>query len=740
MMVLVLIASLIASPCYAEWAVSYGTSFSNTAYSIQQTNDNGYILAGGYGFWILKLDCGGSVNWQMEFRLDPFDEAQAIRQTQDGGYVVAGVSSHNYADEVWVLKLHPDGSLDWQKTYGGSGSYDRAYSIEETVDQAGNADGYIVAGSAIHQTGGSWDIWAIKLNLDGSVNWQKTYGLHTDGAYAIRQTFDQQGDPDGYIVAGSTGYYGSGIWVLRLKPDGTVNWHKIYLAVGSASAQSIQQAFNMNGNPAGYIVAGGLGSEAWVLKLTQTGAIDWQQTYGGDQTDLARSIRQTRDGGFVVAGQTASFGAGGNDVWLLKLSGAGSIQWERTFGGDGADGAHEVQQTRDGGYVVAGYTWSFGGSPDMWVLKVNEQGGIPDCNAQGASAAVVSTPSITLFDTPAPTVISSDAAVAVPEVTVIEPNYSQSVNCLYSQTDSDSDGLQDELEKSTGTDLCDDDSDNDGLIDGPGSGEDVNANGTVDPGETDPRLADTDGDGIPDGIEKGLTEPEGRDTDMDTFVPDADPQNTTNAAEADSDGDGFPDGLEDGNQNGAVDPWEPDPANARSYPAAIIQQSKGFNLVALHTEGDLSDWLPDLADSFQIEKVLAYDTETETFVTLTPDETSPESFVLHGGEALIAYSSAQKDIALVEALCPALELKPGLNLVGISCRAESYRAFEFLNELGRASTFRSCRARAILFLCGKPSDPWTLTGMACRTIRKLFTELFQTTRTLTVTACWMEWR
>jgi len=125
--------------------------------------------------------------------------------------------------------------------------------------------------------------------------------------------------------------------------------------------------------------------------------------------------------------------------------------------------------------------------------------------------------------------------------------------------DSDSDGLTDALELDTGTDPFDDDSDDDGLLDGPGSGEDTNANGVVDPGETDPGDSDSDNDGIQDGTEKGLTQPEGSDTNMALFVPDADPSTTTDPTDADSDDDGLLDGQEDTNHNGMVDPGESDP-------------------------------------------------------------------------------------------------------------------------------------------------------------------------------------
>ena len=303
--------------------------------------------------------------WQKTYGGSNDDRADSIRQAADGGFIVAGTTSSSGAggSDAWVLKLNADGTVAWQKTYGGSND-DRADSIQQTAD-----GGYIVAGSTSSSGAGGSDAWILKLNADGTVAWQKTYGgSNDDRADSIQQTAD-----GGYIVAGSTSSSGAG------------------------------------------------GSDAWVLKLNAGGTVAWQKTYGGSNDDRAESIQQTADGGFIVAGSTSSFGAGGSDAWVLKTDYNGGItgcaavsiaasnsvpsatsavpgytdavvaegmgisaatdvppvavtaaaatncshtpsgsKWAKTYGGSCIEWANSIQQTADGGYVVAGTTCSFG--------------------------------------------------------------------------------------------------------------------------------------------------------------------------------------------------------------------------------------------------------------------------------------------------------------------------------------------------------------------------------------------
>ena len=374
------------------WAATYGGADVDWAYSIQQTTDGGYIVAGvtlsfGAGetdAWVLKLRPDGTVEWQKAYGGIENDWAHAIQQTLDGGYIVAGEiwSFGAGASDIWTLKLRVDGTVEWQKTYGG-GDWDKASSIQQTSD-----GGYIVAGETKSFGAGDYDSWVLKLRPDGTIDWQKTYGGGgLDTAHSIQQTSD-----GGYIVAGWTISFGAGdydVWILKLTPDGTVEWQKTYGSVEGDIATSIQQTID-----GGYLVVGGGGPEGadlgdiLILKLGPDGALEWQKTLGGSGWDEASCAQQTADGGYVVGGwaggpvRMKTTGGLETDVWVLKLRPDGTMEWQKSYWGVSAEYACSVIQAADGGYVVAGTTCSFGaGRGDVWVLKLNADGSInPSCN------------------------------------------------------------------------------------------------------------------------------------------------------------------------------------------------------------------------------------------------------------------------------------------------------------------------------------------------------------------------
>jgi uncharacterized delta-60 repeat protein len=372
------------------WAKTYGGKGDDQAESIVQTSDGGYIVAGktysfgasGFYFWILKLDPAGSVAWQKMCGGGSDEEAYSVQQTSDGGYIVAGSgNSFNISNggDVWVLKLDSAGGVTWQKTYGGTGS-DIAYSIRQTSD-----GGYIAAGTSWLSGPATNDAMVLKLNSTGGLTWMKTYGgTAHDYAYSVQQTSD-----GGYVVAGYTfvGINNYQAWVLKLNSAGGVTWQKTYNGTGDNRAQSIQQT-----SDGGYILAGftssfGVsGSDIWVLKLNSTGDVTWQKTYGGNGYEDAYSVQQTSDGGYIVAGYTTSFGAVGYDFWVLKLNSTGGVTWQKAYGGSGDDYVNSIQQTSDGGYIAAGSTWSFGaGIRDFWLVKLGVDGSIVWYSGSGVS-------------------------------------------------------------------------------------------------------------------------------------------------------------------------------------------------------------------------------------------------------------------------------------------------------------------------------------------------------------------
>lgn len=366
-----------------SWARTYGGILNGGAKSIQQTDDGGYIVAGydtsllgptGYDFWILKLSSSGRTEWQKTYGGNGPDRALSIQQTIDGGYVIAGyISPSTLAERGFcVLKLDSAGDIEWQRAYGGSDE-DWPTSIQQTSD-----GGYIIAGITTSFGAGDYDFWILKLSASGDIEWQKAYGGSSfDSAQAIQQTSD-----GGFIIAGYTSSFGAGgsdIWILKLNHLGDIEWQRTYGGAGSEWTDSIQQTTD-----GGYIVSGYTSSfdngtgDIWVLKLFPSGDIDWQRVFKGNSADGAHSVQQTDDSGYIVAGFTESFGGGRRDVWVLKLSSFGNVEWERAYGNSGDDWAHSIQQTGDGGYIIAGKTIGLlgAGSGDFLIIKLDSSGNI----------------------------------------------------------------------------------------------------------------------------------------------------------------------------------------------------------------------------------------------------------------------------------------------------------------------------------------------------------------------------
>jgi len=429
MTLLVLLAALLQGPpCEAGWFTTYGGTGVDAAYSISQTTDGGYIVAGstnssGAGSqdaWVAKLDEDGNVTWQKTYG-GADAERVSVQQTADGGYIAAGSTGSFGAGgngDLWAIKLDADGNVTWQKTYGGAASYEYANSIRQTAD-----GGYIVAGFTRSFGAGNGDMWLLKLDASGNVAWQKTYGgPETETAGYAEQTSDH-----GYIVAGYTKSFGAGnedAWILKLDASGNITWQKTYGGAADDGANVVRQTAD-----GGYIVAGHTassgagGSDAWILKLDATGNITWQKSYGGIEYDSAYAVQQTTDGGYIVGGGTESFGVGFEDAWLFKLDASGKVTWQKTYGAIDYDAVSSLQQTTDGGYVAAGSTNSLGaGAQDAWVLKLDAHGSTGLCPFEFESTATVSDTAVTGAATtavPADSAGISSSTSVVPAVSAL---------------------------------------------------------------------------------------------------------------------------------------------------------------------------------------------------------------------------------------------------------------------------------------------------------------------------------
>ena len=324
------------------------------------------------------------IQWQKSLGGTSYDEALSIYPTADGGYIVAGASWSNDGDatgnhgdaDCYVIKLDTAGNIQWQKCLGGT-SNDMAYSICPTAD-----GGYIVAGRSFSTNGdvignhGGVDCWIVKLDAIGNIQWQKSLGgTSYDEALSIYPTAD-----GGYVIAGYT-YSNNGdvvgrydtlyndYWIVKLNTKGDIQWQKCLGGTGNDMAYSIHPTTDD-----GYIVAGwsvsnnsdtaGNYGDCYVVKLDTAGNIQWQKFLGGTGNDIAYSICPTTDGGYIVAGASwsndsdATGNHGDADCWIVKLDAIGNIQWQKFLGGTGDDIAYSIHPTTDGGYVIAGWSSS----------------------------------------------------------------------------------------------------------------------------------------------------------------------------------------------------------------------------------------------------------------------------------------------------------------------------------------------------------------------------------------------
>jgi hypothetical protein len=379
----VLFVLLLVSFSHAQqkWWRTYGGTSGEEGYSVRQTLDGGYIVAGwtdsyGAGFddvYLIKTNASGDTLWTRTYGGTYHDEGWSVRQTFDGGYVIAGYASSFPVGtwDVYLIKTNASGDTLWQRTYGGS-SYDYGYSVWQTRDT-----GYIIVGETDSYGAGGGDVYLIKTNALGDTLWTRTYGgSNLDEGYSVQQTQDR-----GYIIAGSTTSFGAGngdVYLVKTNASGDTLWTRTYGGTSPDSGFSVQQT-----SEGGYIIAGATSSfgaggfDVYLVKTDSLGHSLWTKTYGGTADDYGRSVQQTADGGFIIAGTTYSYGAGYSDVYLIKTNAAGDTLWTKTYGGTDFDYGFSVQQTADGGYIISGGTTSYGvGYSDVYLIKTDTNGNV----------------------------------------------------------------------------------------------------------------------------------------------------------------------------------------------------------------------------------------------------------------------------------------------------------------------------------------------------------------------------
>jgi len=359
------------------WTRTYGGSDYDWGYSVQETSDGGFMVAGstssfGAGAedaWLIRTDASGDTLWTRTYGGSDYDFGKSGQQTSDGGFIMTGYNRSLGGGEcdLWLIRINPFGDTRWSWTYGGSGG-EAGWSVQQTSD-----GGFIVAGFTSSIGAGGSDVRLIRTDSLGGTLWARTYGGSLfDVALSVQQTSD-----GGFIVVGKTESFGAGaedVWLVRTDASGDTLWTKTYGGIDNDHGWSVQQTLD-----GGFIVAGGTqsfgagGGDVWLLRTDAFGDTLWTRTYGGSDNDWGYAVQQTLDGGFIVAGETQSFGAGGGDVWLIRTDASGDTLWTRTYGGSDYDGglSISVQQTLDSGFIVVGETQSFGaGGSDVWLIRL----------------------------------------------------------------------------------------------------------------------------------------------------------------------------------------------------------------------------------------------------------------------------------------------------------------------------------------------------------------------------------
>ena len=373
-----------------QWSQTFGGWSADSAHSVEQTADGGYIIGGytrssGNGnsdVWLIKTDSNGQEQWNRTFGGSSNDTGRFAQQTLDGGYIIAGdtQSFGNGGSDVWLIKTDPNGFEEWNQMFGGI-STDFGWSVQQTYD-----GGYIIVGTTFSFGNGSYDAWLIKTDANGQEEWNQTFGgSDYEYGHSVEQTLDS-----GYIIAGRTESFGndgaSDVWLIKTDSNGQEQWNRTFGGTGTDIGYFVQQTLD-----AGYIIVGDTGSfsngwmDVWLIKTNADGEEEWNQTFGGVNNEQGSSVQQTLDGGYIITGRTESFSDGiYSAIWLIKTDGDGEEEWNQTFGEENNDNrGRSVQQVINGGYIIAGYTQSYaiGGSVDALLIKI-ECENYPSCEEE----------------------------------------------------------------------------------------------------------------------------------------------------------------------------------------------------------------------------------------------------------------------------------------------------------------------------------------------------------------------
>jgi len=335
--------------------------------AVVRTEDGGYAIAGytySFGFIdfsLVKIDAVGTVQWNKTYGGTGDDYGYSLIQTSDGGYAMAGSTSSFGAagGRAYLVKTDAAGNMQWNKTYGAIACW--GSSVVQTSD-----GGYAIAGTISTFPISNWDVYLVKTDAAGNMQWNKTYGVTADNfGYSVVQTSD-----GGYAIAGYTQPYGYDVYLVKTDTVGTMQWNKTYGLTIEDIGYSVIQTTD-----GGYAIAGRSGGGVYLVKTDTVGSMLWNKTYAAG---TGYSVVQTWDGGYAIGGYTYTGLIDiGDDAYLVKTDGAGTMQWNASSGRKGGDYGCSVVQMDDEGYAMAGYTYPLGSVvAEMYFVKSPAESGL----------------------------------------------------------------------------------------------------------------------------------------------------------------------------------------------------------------------------------------------------------------------------------------------------------------------------------------------------------------------------
>jgi len=409
-----------------EWQKTFGGSNDDIARGIIETNDGGYAVIGYTNsvdgditdkqveendFWVLKLDINGNIEWQKTYGGSGDDLGRAIIQTSDGGYAITGPSKSSDGDgsnnegqhDHWIVKLDIQGNIQWEKSYGFAG-HDHSQSLLQTNDGGYFIGGYLdvdASGGLGNETKGAkhgvGEFWVQKLDVNGDLEWRRYFGgSSNDRIYKVLQAHDGNyllvgsSESSDFDISNTNGSYD--VWVIKIDTNGTMLWEKSFGGSGIDNGYAATKTTDGN-----YLIAGtaisfdGLVSnpkgsaDIWMLKIDDNGNLLWEKSFGGSGFDAAFAIHKGRNifNTYIIAGNSKSndgnldINNGENDFWVLKIDNSGNLLFQKSLGGSGLDFAYGVVETFDQKIVVVGETESSDnditsnhGKKDVWIAKI----------------------------------------------------------------------------------------------------------------------------------------------------------------------------------------------------------------------------------------------------------------------------------------------------------------------------------------------------------------------------------